>query len=667
MATCRAALASGQRSALAGVAPLAVQCRWRSAAQRPFTTRLCPLTPAAAPGESRSAVDGSSISTLVPDSASAAAAASTASAAGGDTSPSYVPPHFSDLPLNRSGGLRSQEQQLQQLLSEPSTRVLLLHRGRLLVAPAAEASSGGTSFGPPQLSLQAHSFAKHGAEAPDGGPPRWVPLAASPQQLQPGTAGASSAAEEAAALPDLLFLGVESSGAAVFACQVPAHLLPLLPSTDSSPQEKAACGLRFVDVRSEGQRMAGPDAAVAALAAGLVQWHASAAFCSRTGAPMRTTGGGHSRTPAAPATDGRRPRSVYPRIDPAVIVAVGCGDWLLLGRKASWAEGRYSCLAGFAEVGETLEQAVAREVMEESGVPVDLARTRYHSSQPWPFPSSLMIGFIAEAAQQGSAAAGSTSGGGNDAAGISQPPARGLQLLQGPALSAALDVGLKPAEAERYLLPQLPAVQVDPAELEDARWFHADWLAAATGMGGQHAAAPAAVRAASSGADVPFRIPGRYALASRLIRSWLEGRRAARAADMAAELGEQPASAAAVLQALAAIPDVDIDEGSFKYVLLRLSTPDGLHSKLLVRGDARAAYHNHVLQATAAEVRAAAPEVGLRLETVGGGRIEHYPEQRAAAVYGYSAAFGQAPHHVTAALLRRWLPFHEVTASYDGY
>lgn len=74
---------------------------------------------------------------------------------------------------------------------------------------------------------------------------------------------------------------------------------------------------------------------------------------------------------------------------------------------------------------------------------------------------------------------------------------------------------------------------------------------------------------------MPFRIPGRYALANRLIRAWLEGRRAARVADSAATMGEQPASATAALQALAAVPDVNIDEGSFKYVLLRLSTPDG--------------------------------------------------------------------------------------------
>lgn len=86
-----------------------------------------------------------------------------------------------------------------------------------------------------------------------------------------------------------------------------------------------------------------------------------------------------------------------------------------------------------------------------------------------------------------------------------------------------------------------------------------------------------------------------------------------------------------------------------------------------MRGDSRAAYHNHVLQATAAEVRAAAPGAGLLLGTVGGGRIEHYTQQRAVAVYGFSSAFGQAPHDVTAALLRRWLPLHDITVSYQGY
>ena len=85
----------------------------------------------------------------------------------------------------------------------------------------------------------------------------------------------------------------------------------------------------------------------------------------------------------------------YPRTDPAVIVAVTDGERLLLGRQANWPARRYSTLAGFVEPGETLEQTVVREVMEESGVRV--LRSRYLASQPWPFPSSLMLGFVADA------------------------------------------------------------------------------------------------------------------------------------------------------------------------------------------------------------------------------------------------------------------------------
>jgi NAD+ diphosphatase len=85
----------------------------------------------------------------------------------------------------------------------------------------------------------------------------------------------------------------------------------------------------------------------------------------------------------------------YPRTDPAVIVAVTDGERLLLGRQANWPARRYSTLAGFVEPGETLEQTVVREVMEESSVRV--LRSRYLASQPWPFPSSLMLGFIADA------------------------------------------------------------------------------------------------------------------------------------------------------------------------------------------------------------------------------------------------------------------------------
>ena len=86
---------------------------------------------------------------------------------------------------------------------------------------------------------------------------------------------------------------------------------------------------------------------------------------------------------------------VFPRTDPAIIVLVADGDRCLLGRQASWPDGRYSTIAGFVEPGESVEDAVRREVFEETNIRV--GAVRYHSSQPWPFPSSLMLGFVAEA------------------------------------------------------------------------------------------------------------------------------------------------------------------------------------------------------------------------------------------------------------------------------
>ena len=85
----------------------------------------------------------------------------------------------------------------------------------------------------------------------------------------------------------------------------------------------------------------------------------------------------------------------FPRIDPAIIVLITDGERALLGRQASWPAGRFSTLAGFVEPGESLEDAVTREMYEEAGISV--TDIRYHSSQPWPFPSSLMLGFTARA------------------------------------------------------------------------------------------------------------------------------------------------------------------------------------------------------------------------------------------------------------------------------
>ena len=88
-------------------------------------------------------------------------------------------------------------------------------------------------------------------------------------------------------------------------------------------------------------------------------------------------------------------RVLFPRVDPAIIVLVSDGERCLLGRQASWPEARYSTIAGFVEPGESLEDAVRREVYEETNIHV--GGVSYHSSQPWPFPSSLMLGFHAEA------------------------------------------------------------------------------------------------------------------------------------------------------------------------------------------------------------------------------------------------------------------------------
>jgi NAD+ diphosphatase len=86
---------------------------------------------------------------------------------------------------------------------------------------------------------------------------------------------------------------------------------------------------------------------------------------------------------------------IFPRVDPAIIVLVSNDQQCLLGRQPSWPEGRYSTIAGFVEPGESLEDAVRREVAEETNI--EVGEVRYHSSQPWPFPSSLMLGFTAEA------------------------------------------------------------------------------------------------------------------------------------------------------------------------------------------------------------------------------------------------------------------------------
>ncbi len=147
----------------------------------------------------------------------------------------------------------------------------------------------------------------------------------------------------------------------------------------------------FQDLRYLGSVLPADEANLAAHARGLVLWHTSQQFCGCCGSSARPDAGGNSRRCVNADCD----REIFPRVDPAIIVLVADGDRCLLGRQSGWPEGRYSTIAGFVEPGESLEDAVRREVYEETNIRV--STVKYHSSQPWPFPSSLMLGFVAEA------------------------------------------------------------------------------------------------------------------------------------------------------------------------------------------------------------------------------------------------------------------------------
>ncbi len=148
---------------------------------------------------------------------------------------------------------------------------------------------------------------------------------------------------------------------------------------------------QFQDLRYLGSVLPADEANLAAHARGLVLWHSSQQFCGRCGSSARPDTGGNSRR----CLNSECGREIFPRVDPAIIVLVTTGDRCLLGRQTGWPEGRYSTIAGFVEPGESLEDAVRREVFEETNIRV--SAIRYDSSQPWPFPSSLMLGFVAEA------------------------------------------------------------------------------------------------------------------------------------------------------------------------------------------------------------------------------------------------------------------------------
>jgi NAD+ diphosphatase len=175
------------------------------------------------------------------------------------------------------------------------------------------------------------------------------------------------------AMPDSVdFLGLAADGTAWFATVL---------DDDHAPR---------IDLRSAAGTWPLREASAFATAHALHHWHLRHRYCGSCGGVVAFVQAGWLGRCLHCA------REHYPRTDPAVIVAVSDGERLLMGRQAAWPARRHSVVAGFVEPGETLEQAVAREVMEETGIRV--TRCRYLGSQPWPMPTSLMVGFVADAA-----------------------------------------------------------------------------------------------------------------------------------------------------------------------------------------------------------------------------------------------------------------------------
>lgn len=169
----------------------------------------------------------------------------------------------------------------------------------------------------------------------------------------------------------------------------PAFSVDLSNLNDPLDGTSLATRTTFHQLLSVGGQLAPIDAELAALCRALFHWHRQHQYCGACGSETKPRDGGHSRH----CSNRDCGNKLFPRTDPAIIVLVTRGDYCLLGHQRGWPVGMYSTLAGFVEPGESLEQAVVREVKEEVGV--NVANVHYWKSQPWPFPSSLMLGFHA--------------------------------------------------------------------------------------------------------------------------------------------------------------------------------------------------------------------------------------------------------------------------------
>jgi len=249
---------------------------------------------------------------------------------------------FAGNPLDRAGDLRNDPDWLAKQAASPDAVAMVLWEGRPLVEEAV-----GNDGGEPRLAWLALTHAR-------------------------------------AVVPDReLFLGLWK-GAPCFVVEIEGPV---------DPAEGPLAGLgAFQEMREAAALLSGADAAMAGTAKSLFDWRRRYGFCAACGTESDTACGGWKRICPACGVEH------FPRVDPVTIMLPvfngGAEPICLLGRQAAWPEGRMSALAGFLEPGESIEEACAREIAEEAGLTV--TAVRYHSSQPWPFPSQLMIGLIAE-------------------------------------------------------------------------------------------------------------------------------------------------------------------------------------------------------------------------------------------------------------------------------